>query len=48
MVIEDFGPELIYIPGPTNAVADAISRLAQTTANKEMQTNWDFFAQKYL
>ena len=28
MVIEYFRPELIYIPGPTNSVADAISQLA--------------------
>ena len=43
MVIEDFGPELIYIPGPTNAVADAISQLAQINNKKETQTNHDIF-----
>ena len=32
MVIEDFGPELIYIKGNDNVVADAISRLDTTAA----------------
>eukprot|EP00957_Ditylum_brightwellii_P074652 5673940-Ditylum_brightwellii.AAC.1 len=27
MVIEDFGPEIIYIKGDDNVVADAMSRL---------------------
>ena len=27
MVIEDFAPELVYIPGAKNVVANAISRL---------------------
>ena len=36
MVIEDFGPELIYIKGDNNIVADAMSRL--DTEAKEL--NW--------
>ena len=30
MVIQDFRPEFIYLPGPTNVVDDAISRLDTT------------------
>ena len=33
MVIEDFGPEIIYIKGNDNVVADAMSRL-DTTAKE--------------
>ena len=33
MVIEDFGPELTYIKGNDNVVADAMSRL-DTTAKE--------------
>ena len=33
MAIEDFGPELIYIKGNDNVVADAMSRL-DTTAKE--------------
>ena len=48
MVIEDFGPELIYIPGPTNAVADAISGLVWTDNNQETQTKHEVFNKKAL
>ena len=39
MVIEDFGPEFIYIPGPTNIVADAMSRLPTKTQSRSLQIN---------
>ena len=48
MVIEDFGPELAYIPGPTNVIADAISRLDRTNTRKEKQTNCNSFTKKSL
>ena len=38
MVIEDFAPELIYIPGPNNVVADAISRLEQHDDKLDLNT----------
>ena len=38
MVIEDFAPELIYIPGPNNVVADAISRLEQHDDKLDLHT----------
>ena len=37
MVIEDFAPELVYIPGTTNVVADAISHL-ETSDTIELNT----------
>ena len=27
LILEDFGPELLYVPGENNAAADALSRL---------------------
>ena len=39
MVIEDFGPEFIYVPGPTNIVADAMSRLPTNNQPKSDQIN---------
>ena len=39
MVIEDFGPEFIYIPGPTNIVADAMSRLSTNNQPESLQIN---------
>ena len=37
MVIEDFAPELVYIPGATNVVANAISCL-ETSDMIELNT----------
>eukprot|EP00957_Ditylum_brightwellii_P097093 7394186-Ditylum_brightwellii.AAC.1 len=37
MVIKDFAPELVYIPGVKNVVADAISRL-ETSDMLELNT----------
>ena len=27
LIIEEYGPDIFYIPGPNNAIADALSRL---------------------
>ena len=35
MIIEDFGPELIYIPGPTNVVVDTLSQLERIDTNNK-------------
>ena len=40
LLIEEFGPELIYVPGVNNAVADCLSRLEYN--NNDDQT--DHFA----
>ena len=50
MVIEDFGTELIYIPRPTNVVADTLSRLdLDENTNKNNNTNInDAFTEKSL
>ena len=51
MVIEDFGLELVYIPGPNNVVADTLSRLniedKNNNNNKEEHIN-DSFEQKSM
>ena len=36
LLLEEFGPELVYIKGPDNIVADALSRLGMTTASEEV------------
>ena len=48
MVIEDFGPELGYIPGPTNVVADTLSRLNWDNNNNTKQINYESFTGKSL
>ena len=35
LAIEEYGPELIYIKGETNVVADALSRLATIENNND-------------
>ena len=39
MVIEDFGPEIIYIKGNDNVVADAMSRLGTTATELNILEN---------
>ena len=41
MVIEDFGPEIVYIPGPANVVVDVIRRLDTTNNHENTQLNCD-------
>ena len=41
LLIEEFGPELIYLPGVNNIVADCLSRLEY---NKDSNNIMDHFA----
>ena len=36
LLIEEFGPEIIYLPGVNNIVADCLSRLKYKTTNNVM------------
>ena len=41
LTIEEFGPELIYIPGDKNIVADALSRLhIDNTTNNSLDNGY--------
>ena len=48
MVIEDFEPELVYIPGPTNVVTDNLIILDNDKDIKENKINNDTFTGKLL
>ena len=48
MVIEDFGPELIYIPGPQNVVSEAISCVNTTNDPENTKINCDFSIENRL
>ena len=36
LLLKEFGPELVYIKGPNNIVANALSHLGMTTASEEV------------
>ena len=35
LILEEFGPEIIYLPGKSNVVADALSRLNSSSVEQE-------------
>ena len=48
MVIEDFGPEFIYVPGPKNVVAEAMSLLDNTNDPDNTKINCYFSIENHL
>ena len=48
MVIEDLRPEFIYVLGPTNIIADAMSRLNTNNQPKIKQINGNKTIENYL
>ena len=48
MVIEDFGPEFIYVPGPKNVVANTMIQLDTTNDPDVTQINCDLLIENYL
>ena len=50
LILEEYGPEIVYIKGIDNTVADAISRLDFTpvlpTSKREEQQNWMTFTKR--
>ena len=48
MVIEDFVPEIFYIPGPANIVADVISFLDMTNDPENTQINCDYNMENHI
>ena len=50
LILEEYGPEIVYIKGIDNTVADAISRLQYTPAlnpNREECQNWMTFTKRW-
>ena len=50
LILEEYGPEIVYINGIDNMVADAISRLQYTPAlnpNREECQNWMTFTKRW-
>jgi len=51
LILEEYGPEIVYIKGIDNTVADAISRLDFTpvlpTSKREEQQNWMTFTKRW-
>ena len=40
LVLEEYGPELIYVKGATNIVSDAFSRLTTTLTDDIVEQNF--------
>ena len=47
LILEEYGPELIYIQGKKNVVADALSRLDLETDKSKVQPNMQSLAEHF-
>ena len=47
LILEEYGPELIYIQGKKNVVADALSRLDLETEDLKVQPTMQFLAEHF-
>jgi len=47
LVLEEFSPELVYIKGENNVIADALSRLDKVDSKKEKKPKLEKLAELY-